>query len=132
LDRPEEAQMTHVVIKTGTEDEFFARGRQLARSADRGERLPEQRILSFEDPEDLMKLLTAARLNLFRAVKEAPGSITDIAVRLHRDRSADKRDIDELAKAGLVTLEDKPFPGHGRRKEVRVVAERFSLHADIA
>ena len=78
-----------------------------------------------------MKLLTAARLNLFRAVKEAPGSITDIAVRLHRDRSAVKRDIDELAKAGLVTLEDKPFPGHGRRKEVRVVAERFSLHADI-
>lgn len=40
--------MTHIVVKIGTEEEFFARGQQLARSADRGEPWPEQRILSFE------------------------------------------------------------------------------------
>ncbi len=62
----------------------------------------EERIISFEDPADVMKLITATRLALFRAVKEAPGSITEIAARLHRDRSAVKRDLDELEHVGLV------------------------------
>ena len=89
--------MTTFTIKTGTEDDFFQRGRELARAADRGEPLPDERIISFEDPADVMKLVTAARLALFRTVKEMPGSITEIAERLHRDRSAVKRDLDELA-----------------------------------
>ena len=59
--------MTHVVIKTGTEEEFFASGQQLARSADRGEPLPEQRILSFEDPEELTKFLVSNRDRPFSA-----------------------------------------------------------------
>ena len=80
--------MTDLIIKTGTEEDFFKRGRQLARVADRGERLPDVRIISFEDPADVMKLITGARLALFRTVKEMPGSITEISERLHRDRSA--------------------------------------------
>jgi len=79
-----------------------------------------------------MRLITSARLALFRAVKEMPGSITDIAERLHRDRSAVKRDIDELERAGLVTIADKVLPGHGRMKEVRATANRFRLQAEVA
>ena len=124
--------MTKLTVKTGTEHDFFKRGRQLARVADRGEPLPEERIVSFEDPADLMKLITGARLALFRAVKEMPGSITQIAERLHRDRSAVKRDVDELERAGLVTIADKVLPGHGRMKEVRAAANRFSLQAEVA
>lgn len=124
--------MTKLTVKTGTEQDFFKRGRQLARVADRGETLPEERIVSFEDPADLMKLITGARLALFRAVKEMPGSITQIAERLHRDRSAVKRDVDELERAGLVTIADKVLPGHGRMKEVRAAATRFSLQAEVA
>jgi predicted transcriptional regulator len=60
-----------------------------------------------------------------------PGSITEIAQRLHRDRSAVKRDVDELARAGLVTVTEKPLPGHGRMKEVRATARRFRLMAEI-
>lgn len=82
--------MTKLTIKTGNEEDFFKRGRQLARAADRGEQLPDERIVSFEEPADLMKLITTARLALFRAVKEMPGSITQISERLHRDRSAVK------------------------------------------
>jgi predicted transcriptional regulator len=67
--------MTKLTIKTGTEKDFFKRGRQLAKAADRGEQLPEERIVSFEDPAEVMRLITAARLALFRAVKEMPGSI---------------------------------------------------------
>jgi len=59
--------MTHIVVKIGTEEEFFARGQQLARSADRGEPLPEQRILSFEDPEEQTKFLVSNRDRPFSA-----------------------------------------------------------------
>ncbi|MDD2742554.1 MAG: MarR family transcriptional regulator [Rhodocyclaceae bacterium] len=123
--------MTKLTVKTGTEEDFFKRGRLLARAVDRNEALPDERIVSFEDPADLMKLVTAARLALFRAVKEMPGSITQISERLHRDRSAVKRDVDELERAGLVTIADKVLPGHGRMKEVRATANRFCLQADV-
>lgn len=124
--------MTKLTIKTGTEADFFKRGHQLAKAADRGDALPDERVLSFEDPADVMKLITTARLALFRSVKEMPGSITQISERLHRDRSAVKRDVDELARAGLVTIAEKVLPGHGRMKEVRAVANRISLRAEVA
>ena len=124
--------MSKLTIKTGTEKDFFSRGKRLAKIADRGEPLPEERIISFEDPAEVLKLITAARLALFRAVIEMPGSITEISERLHRDRSAVKRDIDELEQAGLVIVVEKVHPGHGRLKEVRATAKKFSLQAEVA
>ena len=124
--------MTKLTIKTGTEDAFFKRGRQLAQAVDSGKTLAQERIISFEDPYELIKLITATRLTLFRTVKETPGSITDIATRLHRDRSAVKRDLDELQRAGLVTIIEKMLPGHGRMKEVRATATHFKLMAEVA
>jgi predicted transcriptional regulator len=41
----------------------------LAKAADHGEQLPDEPIISFEDPADVMKVITAARLALFRTVK---------------------------------------------------------------
>lgn len=114
-------------IKVATTDEFFNRGKEIAKLADQGKSIPRERIISFEDPEDLARLITTAKLVLFREVKTSPGSITDLSQRLHRDRSAVKRDIDELARIGLVEVEDMPFPGHGRRKEVRAVADQVLL-----
>jgi predicted transcriptional regulator len=87
---------------------------------------PMSALSALKTPPDVMKLITSARLALFRTVKEMPGSITDIAERLHRDRSAVKRDVDELERAGLVTIADKVLPGHGRMKEVRATANRFT------
>jgi predicted transcriptional regulator len=124
--------MSKLTIKTGTEDEFFRRGRQLAQAADLGQALPEESTISFEDPADVVKLITTARLALFRAIKEMPGSITEISERLHRDRSAVKRDVDELARAGMVTVSEKVLPGHGRMKEVRATAQQVSLMAVVA
>lgn len=45
----------------------------------------------------------------------------------HRDRSSVKRDVDALERIGLLEVEEKPFPGHGRMKEVRAVAEQVLL-----
>lgn len=114
-------------IKVSGTDEFFKRGKAIAKLADQGKAIPKERIISFEDPEDLARLITTAKLVLFREVKAHPGSITDLSQRLHRDRSAVKRDVDELLRFGLVEVEDIPFPGHGRKKEVRAVSEQVLL-----
>jgi len=58
------------------------------------------------------------------------GSITDLSQRLHRDRSAVKRDIDELERIGLVEVEDMPFPGHGRQKRGSC-CRRASIACDV-
>lgn len=123
--------MKNITLKAGTEQEFFRRGKTLARLADAGESLPEERTVSFEDPAELLRLLTVSRLDVFRSVKDEPGSITVIAGRLHRDRSAVKRDVDQLAQAGLVTIETKVLPGHGHMKEVRASASCFRLEAMV-
>lgn len=117
------------VIKTGNVEGFFKRGRTVARLADQGKPIPAERIIAYEAPEDLARILTTAKIALFRAIKAQPGSITDIAARLKRDRSAVKRDIDDLEQAGLVNVEEKPYPGHGRLKEVRAAADRVILEA---
>lgn len=123
--------MKNVTIKAGNEQDFFRRGKVLARMADAGQLMPEERTVSFEDPADLLRLLTASRLDLFRSVKSEPGSITVVAARLHRDRSAVKRDVDQLAQVGLVTIETKTLPGHGHMKEVRASAACFRLEAMV-
>jgi predicted transcriptional regulator len=123
--------MKNVILKAGTEHDFFQRGKTLARLADMGKPLPEEHTVSFEDPAELLRLLTVSRLDLFRSVKNEPGSITVIAGRLHRDRSAVKRDVDQLAQAGLVTIETKVLPGHGHMKEVRAAANCFRLEAMV-
>lgn len=120
------------VIRTGSVEGFFKRGREIARLADQGKAIPAERAITYEDPEDLARILTAAKIALFRTIKERPGSITEIAARVKRDRSAVKRDIDDLEFAGLVCVEEKIHPGHGRLKEVRATAERVLLEAVFA
>jgi predicted transcriptional regulator len=125
--------MSKLIIKTGNDESgFFKRGQKLAQLADQGRELPKESVISYEDPADVLKLLSVARLALFRAIKDQPGSITAISERLHRDRSAVKRDVDELAKAGLVKVEPRVLPGHGLMKEVSVTAQRFKLEAVLA
>ena len=124
--------MKSVTLKADDELGFFRRGKILARLADDGQPMPEERTVSFEDPADLLRLLTASRLDVFRCVKGEPGSITVIAGRLHRDRSAVKRDVDQLAQVGLVTIETKTLPGHGHMKEVRASAACFRLEAMVS
>ena len=124
--------MNKLVVKTGTTGDFFRRGRKVARLANRGAWLASEQIISFEDPADMLGLLTTARLALFRTIKERPGSISEVAGRLCRDRSAVKRDGDALEKVGLVRVNPKALPGHGLMKEVSVAAGQFRLEAQLA
>ena len=123
--------MRNVIVKTGTTEEYFTRGREIAQKIDRGESLKPEFTLTFEDPGDMFAVMSPARLELFRAAKADPASITAIAQRLHRDRSTVKKDVDVLVAAGLLNIEEVPLPGHGRQKFVRAVADRIQLQAVV-
>jgi predicted transcriptional regulator len=123
--------MRNVIVKTGTSEDFFARGREIAQKIDAGEALVPEFTLTFEEPGDMFAVMSPARLELFRAAKSGPSSITAIAHILHRDRSTVKKDVDILVAAGLLNIEDAPLPGHGRQKFVRAVADRIHLQAVV-
>jgi predicted transcriptional regulator len=124
--------MRNVIVKTGTVEDFFTRGREIAQKIDTGEALEPEFTLTFEEPGDMFAVMSPARLELFRAAKSVPSSITAIAHRLHRDRSTVKKDVDILVAAGLLDIEEVPLPGHGRQKFVRATADKIHLQAVVA
>ena len=126
-----ETEMKKIAIIAADENEYFARGKRLAALADAGKPIPSESVISFGDPADLLKMLTPARLALMSAVKAQPDSITAIAERLHRDRSAVKCDVDSLHKAGLLAVEQTVLAGHGMMKRVSLAAQKMRLQAEL-
>lgn len=47
--------MRKITVNTGSAEEFFKRGRDIARKVDRGESLEPEHTLTFEDLDDLKK-----------------------------------------------------------------------------
>ena len=123
--------MRNILVKTGTEKDFFRDGQELARKIDRGEALTPEFTLTFEDPADMFAVMSPARLALFRAAKAESASITLLAQRLKRDRSSVKKDVDLLSSLGLLDVEQVPLPGHGQQKMVRVAAGNIHLQAVV-
>lgn len=121
-----------MLIRVSDEKTFFKNGKRVARLADADKLVTEEKTISFEDPADLLQVLTTARLALMRVILDGPHSITELAKHLGRDRSAVARDIALLEGAGLIIVEDKPLPGHGRQKEVRSAANTLRLEATLA
>jgi len=119
--------MKKVTIKTGSDADFFKRGVVISRALDACKPAPSKLILTFEDPSDLIKLISGARLNLFRAIMKEPGSITALAKRLKRNRSTVKRDIDAMQAAGMIIVREKVQPGLRRIKVVCAVVEQVTL-----
>jgi len=87
--------------------------------------------LTFEDPADLLQVLTSQRLGILRAVRRQPSPVCDLARLLNRDSSAIKRDVKVLVSFGLVKTHDEINPGHGRRKIVEPLASKYELTATI-
>lgn len=52
--------MKKFILKTGAEQGFSKRGREIAKAGDLGQPIPEESIISFEDPADVTKLITVA------------------------------------------------------------------------
>lgn len=124
--------MKKTTVRLGTLAEFFERGRSHAKRADAGTRLRESSLITFENPADMMRFLTPAKMTLFRAIKLRPGSISAIAARVKRDRSAVTRDVAELQRFGLVLVAAEVLPGHGRMKKVSAAASEIRLEAVLS
>jgi predicted transcriptional regulator len=118
-------------VTTGTTEAFFERSLARARKLDRGEKLPAEMRLTFQDPADLLRALTAQRVRVLYAVRKKPAPVSDLAVVLKRDRTAVKRDVKILASLGLVKIHEETNPGHGRRKMVEPLASKYELVATI-
>jgi predicted transcriptional regulator len=116
---------TKVSLGTGSTEGFFGRVRERARKLDRGETLPPEIAITFEDPLDLLNVLTAERVRLLRR------AISDLASTLRRDVRAVSRDVVLLEKAGLLRTRYQPNPGHGRIRIVEPVAREYRLTANL-
>jgi len=120
-----------MTIGTGTSKDFFNRALSHAKKLDRGERLAHVKRITFEDPAELLRVLTKKRLEIILTVRKQSVALSEIAELLHRDRAAVDRDVKVLESFGLLTTELESNPGHGRRKMVRPVAEKYELLATI-
>jgi predicted transcriptional regulator len=120
-----------VNIATGTADEFFSRVRSHAAKLDRGETIPAEVTITFEDPLELLNVLTAERVRLLRWAKSGSQPIADMALGLKRDVRAVSRDVARLEKAGLLRTSYRVNPGHGRCKVVEPVAREYNLTASL-
>jgi len=121
--------MRKTEVRVEAADTFFKRGRRLARLADRKKHIPATRVIAFEDVGSLLRVLTEKRVLLLREVKATPASISVLAEKLNRDRSAVTRDVQLLEGYGVVRVTEKPLRGHGRQKWVAPIARDIRLTA---
>ena len=122
----------NVRLETGTADEFFKRSKVRAEKLDRGEKLPAEFRITFEDPADLLRVLSAERLRVLYAIrKKTKPTISGLATILKRDRRAVSRDVKLLEGLGLLKTRNEANPGHGVMTVVEPLAEKYRLEATV-
>jgi predicted transcriptional regulator len=129
--KPVETQAMKVSIANGTASQFFERVRSHAQKLDRGESIAPAITITFEDPLELLNVLTAERVRLLRRARKGSQPIADLASGLKRDVRAVSRDVVRLEKAGLLRTSYRVNPGHGRHKVVEPVAREYTLTANL-
>jgi len=120
-----------VDIKSSSTGDFFSRVRSHAAKLDRGESIAPRISISFEDPLEMLNVLTSERIRLLRKAKAGALPISDLASGLNRDVRAVSRDVLRLEKAGLLRTSYRVNPGHGRYKVVEPVAREYNLTATL-
>ncbi len=120
-----------VTVSSRSVEAFTERSLERARKIDRGESLPSEITMAFEDPADLVRVLSAERVRVIHAVRKKPAAVSELAVTLRRDRKAVKRDVSLLEFFGLVNAREEVNPGHGRRRIIEPLAAKYQLLATI-
>ena len=110
---------------------FFGRAREHARKLDRGEKLVPEMTISFENPSDIMLILSPQRIRVLEFAKKGARPVSSLASGLKRDTRAVSRDIDLLESFGLLRTRYESNPGHGRRRIVEPRASSYKLVANI-
>lgn len=123
--------MPKIVVRVDDATRFFDRAKGAARRADQGKPLAGAVTLSFEDPQRMFAVLSAARRRLIREVMYEPKTISQLSTSLHRNRSAITKDVGLLESLGLLVSHREANPGHGIQKVVRAVAPKIELVATL-
>ena len=96
--------MNEVTLHVDTFEAFADRALAMARGLDRGERIQDRALRSFESMAGLLKLLSANRWALMAmSRKRGPSSIRALAKALGRDYRGVHADVALLVEAGLIS-----------------------------
>ena len=124
--------MNNVRVSSGSVEDFFKRSHERAVKLDHKEKLPTDLRITFEDPADLMRALSAQRVKVLQVIKRsARPTVTKLATMLKRDRKSVTRDIVVLEKLGLIRTRTEVNPGHGVVKVVEPLAQKYHLTATL-
>ncbi len=120
-----------ISTETRKNKDFFSRGKQLAKIADEMKDMPQEKTIWFEDVKDFNKFISEKKIMLLAQIRDYPGSITELANRIKRNRTAVTRDVNELEKFKLVKTEMINNDGHGKIRIVKPVAKHIVLQIKI-
>lgn len=129
--KPTKKTSPRVAVSSGSVEAFIGRSLERARRLDRGEKLAPEITMTFEDPADLVRVLSAERVRVIHALREKPAPVSELAATLRRDRKAVKRDVALLESFGLVNSREEINPGHGRKRVIEPRAAKYQLVATI-
>lgn len=121
--------MTTVTIRTGKVDDFFSRAREAALRADRGEPLEEKVTISFEDPDQMLMLLSGGRRRIMLEVMKRPQTVQELANVLKRSRATIAKEIRYLEEKGLLSRKKEQAEENGSEVFVEAVAPQIELVA---
>lgn len=114
-------------IESAPWESFKERALESAREFDREEE-GGPRVLSFQDPEQIQRLLTPRRLELLRSVMEdSPESIRQLADRLNRNVSDVHDDVTLLEEYEIVVFEQ-----NGRAKRPVVPYDEIEIAVTLS
>ena len=105
--------------------------RDNASKLDRGAAVRSGITLSFEDPADMLEVMTPARLRLMRQVRDHALVLSELAAALSRDPSAVRRDVALLEGKSLLRTRKVANPGHGMQTLVERAAASIELSATV-
>jgi len=119
--------MTTVSIRTGNVDEFFARARKAAVKADSGDDFEDKVTICFENPDDMLLLLTGGRRRIMLEVMKRPQTVQELANILNRKRATIAKEIRFLEQKGLLSRKKTQAKENGSEVFVEAVAPKIEL-----
>jgi len=122
-----------IEIKKGTIDDFFLSAKKTAEEIDKKEKITPKKIIWVET-DDFNKFLKPSRVELIRYLrKKKEISLSSLLKELHKSPSSLNRDLELLAKYGLIEVASEINAGHGRRKVIVSLfeGENFELRTAV-